>query len=141
MKQVAHETYLDDEVSQSSDRAFGLVMAAAFGVVSTLNAWRHGSVWPWTSALAVMLLLAAWLAPSWLGPPKRLWLRLGLLMHRVVNPVVMALLFYGALLPTALVVRMRGGDPLRLNRDPDADSYWIARVPPGPAPDTMKDQF
>jgi hypothetical protein len=67
-------------------------------------------------------------------------MRLGLLLHGIVNPVIMGLLFFGTILPTGLVMRLRGKDLLRLKRDPDANSYWIARTP-GPAPETMKDQF
>ena len=47
----------------------------------------------------------------------------------------------GTVLPTGLVMRAMGKDLLRLKRQPDAESYWIVRAPPGPAPDTMKDQF
>jgi hypothetical protein len=61
-------------------------------------------------------------------------------MHRIVNPVVMGLLFYGTILPTGLVMRLRGRDLLRLKRDPNAETYWIARAP-GPRPETMRDQF
>ncbi len=53
----------------------------------------------------------------------------------------MALLFYGTVLPTGLVARAMGKDLLRLERKPDAESYWIVREPPGPSPETMKDQF
>ncbi len=45
------------------------------------------------------------------------------------------MLFYGTILPTGLVMRAMGKDLLRLKRDPDADSYWIVRQPPGPAPE------
>lgn len=143
MKQLAHETYLDEDNQgfASSDRAFGFVMAAALGLVSVLSAWRGGWLWPWTLAVTVPLILAAWLVPSSLNRLKRLWLRLGLLLHKIVNPIVMGLLFYGSVLPTALVVRMRGSDLLRLKRDSSLRSYWIPRTPPGPAPETMKDQF
>ena len=65
---------------------------------------------------------------------------LGLLLHRIVNPIVMGLLFYGTILPTGLVMRLRGRDLLRLRRDPAAETYWITRTP-GPAPETMRDQF
>jgi hypothetical protein len=43
--------------------------------------------------------------------------------------------------PTALLFRILGKDPLRLSHDPEARSYWIERQPPGPAPDTMTNQF
>jgi hypothetical protein len=63
------------------------------------------------------------------------------LLHAVVNPIVMALVFYGAVLPTGLVMRAMGKDTLSLKIEPDRDSYWILRQTPGPAPETMKDQF
>jgi len=52
----------------------------------------------------------------------------------------MVLLFYGAILPTGLAMRLRGKDLLRLKREPSAESYWIARLP-GPRPETMREQF
>jgi hypothetical protein len=142
MEQSTHEVFTRDEkVVAGSDRSFGLVMAAALVIVTSLNAWHSGRLWPWTGGLAALFLAAAFIRPAVLHPLNLLWLKFGLLIHRVVNPVVMALLFYGTVLPTGLVMRMTGKDPLRLKRQPDADSYWIVRQPPGPSPETMRDQF
>jgi hypothetical protein len=142
MKQSTHEVFARDEkIVAGSDRSFGLVMAAAFAAVTLLNGWHAGRVWPWTGGVAALFLAAALLRPAVLHPLNLIWLKFGLLLHRVVNPVVMALLFYGTVLPTGLVMRMLGKDLLRLKREPGADSYWIVRQPPGPAPETMKDQF
>jgi hypothetical protein len=142
MKQSTHEVFARDEkIVAGSDRSFGFVMAAAFAAVTLLNAWHVGRVWPWTGGAAALFLAAALLRPAMLHPLNLIWLKFGLLLHRLVNPVIMALLFYGTVLPTGLVMRMLGKDLLRLKREPDADSYWIVRQPPGPAPETMKDQF
>jgi len=75
-----------------------------------------------------------------LAPLNKWWTKLGLLLYRVVSPIVLGLLFYVTLTPIALVMRLLGKDPLRLRRDPDAASYWIDRSPP-PAPESMKNQF
>ncbi len=61
------------------------------------------------------------------------------LIHIIVSPVVLGLLFYGVITPTGLVMRALGKDPLGLAYDREAESYWIKRQPP--APDTMRDQF
>ena len=141
-EQSTHEVFSREEkIVAGSDRSFGLVMAGALAVVSAVNVWHIGRVWPWTSGLAALFLAAALLAPARLHPLNLLWLKFGLLLHRVVNPVLMALIFYGTVLPTGMVARLMGKDLLRLRREPEADSYWIPRTPPGPAPETMKDQF
>jgi hypothetical protein len=141
VKQSTHESFTRDEpAALGSDRTFGLVMAAALALVSLVNGWHLGRLWPWTSLAAVAFAVAAVLRPSSLRALNRLWMKLGLLMHKVVNPVVMGLLFYGTILPTGLVMRLRGKDLLRLKREPKAETYWIAR-PPGPLPETMRDQF
>jgi hypothetical protein len=50
-------------------------------------------------------------------------------------------MFFGVITPIALGMRLLGKDPLRLRRDDTVSSYWIERTPPGPAPETFKDQF
>jgi hypothetical protein len=142
MSQSSHEVFSRDEkVVAGSDRSFGLVMAAVLLAVTSLNAWHSGRLWPWTGGLAGLLVAAALVRPAILHPLNLLWLKFGLLLHKVVNPIVMALIFYGTVLPTGLVMRMLGKDMLRLKRQPDEASYWIVRQPPGPSPETMKDQF
>jgi hypothetical protein len=142
MKQSTHEVFSRDEkIVAGSDRSFGIVMAAALAAVTALNVWHAGRMWRWTGGLAALLLAAALVRPEVLNPLNRLWLRFGLLLHHVVNPIVMALVFFGAVWPTGLVMRWMGRDLLRLKRDPDTASYWIVRQPPGPSPETMKDQF
>jgi hypothetical protein len=141
MNPSVHESFTREETTKpGSDRAFGLVMATALLVIGLVNGWHHGRVWPYELTAAAAFLLAALLSPWVLGPLNRIWMYLGLVLHRIVNPIMMGLLFYGTILPTGLAMRLRGKDLLRLQRDPKLASYWIARDP-GPAPETMKDQF
>jgi Saxitoxin biosynthesis operon protein SxtJ len=95
----------------------------------------------WALALGCALAVAAALFPVLLRPLNRAWFRLGLLLGRIINPVVLAVLFHGVLTPFGVVMRGLGKDPLRLRPDPGRSSYWIERNPPGPAPGTMANQF
>jgi hypothetical protein len=142
MEQHTHESFAREaEVKIGSERSFGFVMAAVFAVLGTVNWWHTGHVWPWFYGAAGAFAVAAGLWPSILKPLNGAWYRFGLLLHHVVNPVIMGLLFYGAVLPTGLIMRTMGKDFLRLKYEPAQDSYWIVRQPPGPKPETMKDQF
>lgn len=129
------------KVTAGSERSFGLVFACVFALIGVVP-WTLGhGLRSWALIVAAIFLAAAYLAPALLAPLNKLWFRFGLLLHNVVNPIVMALIFYGAVLPTGLMVRAMRKDLLRLKRDPQAQSYWIKREPPGPAPDSMTRQF
>jgi hypothetical protein len=62
-------------------------------------------------------------------------------MFKFVNPIVLGLIYGLAMVPIGLLMRATGRDPLSLKLDPQAASYWVVREPPGPAPDTMINQF
>ena len=118
----------DERVVGPSDRSFGLTFAAIFLVVALLPLWRGAPPRPWLLAVSAACAIIAVVQPRILAPANRAWLRLGLLMHRVVNPVVMAVLFYGVVTPFGRVMRLfRVTFVRRLRPDPDASTYWITR--------------
>ena len=91
--------------------------------------------------VAAAFLAAALFRPALLAPLNRLWSRFGLLLGRVTNPIIMGLVFFLLITPMALILRLRGNDPLRLRLALHAKSYWIERTPPGPTPASMTEQF
>ena len=139
---MGHESYSrDDKIDGSSNRTFGCVFAAFFGLVGLLPLITGRAPRLWALGVGGIFLLVALLFPSVLAPLNRLWTKLGLLLHRVVSPIALGIMFFLVITPMGLVMRALGKDPLRLRLRPDAESYWIDRCPPGPAPETMKDQF
>ena len=131
----------EDHATPGSDRAFAMVMAVVLALLGGMNWWHDGHLWPWLGGGAALFVAFGLYVPAALKPLNRLWFKFGLLLHRVVNPVVMGVVFYGAVVPTGLFMRAFGKDPLRLKTEPDRPSYWIERQPPGPESQTMKDQF
>lgn len=128
-------------VASSSDRTFGLVFAGVFAIVAVWPLLRHGEaprLWALAPALAFGGL--AVYAPERLAPLNRLWFKLGLALHVVVSPLIMGLLFYGAVTPMGYLLRLMGKDLLRLQQSGEP-SYWIVREPKGPAAGSMKNQF
>jgi len=95
----------------------------------------------WSLIVSALVALVTVAAPSLLTVPNRLWLRFGLLLHRIVSPVVLGIMFYLVVMPMGLLMRALGKDFLRLRRNDSAESYWIKRDPPGPEPASMSNQF
>jgi hypothetical protein len=139
---VTHEDFSrQEEVKPSSDRGFGLVIAAFFLLMGLWPLVHAEAVRWWALVLAAVFAFLALMWTAALGPLNRLWTKLGVFLYGVVSPLVLGLLFYATVTPIALLMRVVGKDPLRLRRDPDAASYWIERTPPGPPPKSMKNQF
>jgi hypothetical protein len=131
----------EEGVKQSSNRAFGVVFAVFFALVAVLPLIRHHAVRIWALPPAALFLLAALAAPKALTPLNRAWTALGTLLHAVVNPLVLGILFYFVFTPFGWVLRRMGKDFLRLRPVPGAHTYWIPRQPPGPSPESMSRQF
>jgi len=128
-------------IQNSSDRAFGLVFAAFFALVALGPLVRHHQPRLWALLPAAIFLLASLALPATLAPLNALWAKFGALLQKIVNPIVMGVLFFATITPIAFIMRRLKKDPLQLAWQADARTYWIARTPPGPAPQTMKDQF
>lgn len=137
-----HENLRREEtVEGSSDRSFGLTFAVILGVVGLLPLLRGNMPRLWALLPAAAFLAAALLMPTLLAPLNKVWLKFGLLLHSIITPVVMGLIFFVAVTPTGLIMRAMGKDPLRLKRDKATASYWIHRTPPGPPPGSIRNQF
>lgn len=139
---MAHENLARQQhVEGSSDRGFGLVFAGALAIIAAWPLLHASTPHWWAAALAAMFAVVAGAKPSLLGHLNRLWTQLGVLLGKLAAPVALSVLFYAVLAPLGLVMRLTGRDPLRLKLDAHADSYWIARRPPGPPSGSLTNQF
>ena len=124
-----------------SDRSFGLVFAGFFAVLSLWPLLRGRPPRLWALAVAAVFLLIAATVPALLHPLNRLWMRIGLLIGKVTNPIITGIMFYLVFTPAGYLMQLLGKDLLRLRTDPEAASYWIRREPPGPSPESVRHQF
>ena len=138
---AAHDVVRSDAETAGSERNFGLVFAAFFALVALLPALHGRPIRYWALVVCAAFLVAALAAPKTLKPLNLLWFRLGLILHKVVNPIVMALLFFGTITPMAWWLRRRGKSPIDTRLHAERASYWVARTPPGPAASSMSQQF
>lgn len=139
-----------DDVKMGSDRSFGLVFATVFTLIGL---WPTISIRPlprleldaarlWALVIALGFLAAALLFPAILKSLNWAWFKFGLAIGRVMNPIVMGILFFAVVTPMGLLMRALGKDLLRLKLDREAPSYWIRReTPSDPDDHSMKNQY
>ena len=122
-----------DTLNLPSDRKFGWTFAGIF----TLIALFH----PWLFVVAVLLAGVTLYRAHWLAPAKRAWMKFGELLHHVISPLTMGLIFFAVFTPVGIVMRLFGRDAMNRAWDPAAKSYWSERTPPGPADNSFRDMF
>ena len=128
--------------SLPSERTFGFVFTGIFLLIAAYL-WYHDAKPVTIQAflvLAVAFLAFTLFMPIALRPLNKAWYKLGLLMGRVVSPIVLGILFFILITPIAMVMRLAGRDPLKLRKQ-NVQSHWIDRAPPGPESTSFKDQF
>lgn len=139
---MAHENlHRDDQVDGSSERVFGLTFAGLFFLIACWPLLRGEPLRWWAIGVAAVFALIAMSYPALLTGPNQLWVKLGVLLGKVVSPIALGVLFFLVFTPLGIVMRLAGKDSLRLKIDPGAETYWIERKPPGPPPDSMTNQF
>ena len=128
------------DATPGSDRGFGFVMAAGCLLVALAPVRHRQPVRWWAIGLGVAFAVFALAWPRALRPLNAGWTRLGQVLNRVTSPILLALVFYVVVVPTGLLMRIAGRDPLRRTRDSKAASYWLPRTPAAPS-SSMKQQF
>ena len=125
----------------SSDRSFGLLFGAVCGLIAMFGVWegRRSALW-WSIAASIFCVVALLAAPL-LGPLNRAWRWLSLQLFRIINPIMMGVVFFAVLTPVAIMMRWAGRDPLRLRFEPEKPSYWLDRTSISGQQTSMTDQF
>src|SRR5687767_385851 len=129
-------------VTVGSDRSFGLVFTVFCTIVAMVQFLWGSSDAAWGWVIAAILFATFALAYSRaLRPLNILWFKFGMLLHRIVSPVILAVMFFAVFTPIGWMMRLTGKRPLHLRFDPAANSYWIHRAPPAPPPGSFDRQF
>ncbi len=124
-----------------TNQKFGWFFAAVFAAVAVYAYWKE-----WHTVTLVALIIAtsfiatSFFMPQILSPLNRLWYGLGLLLGKIVSPIVLGLIFFVLITPVSLVTRLFGRDELKMKKRA-VESYWTDRLPPGPPSDSFKNQY
>jgi hypothetical protein len=139
-----HEEFSREHaVEAASNKRFGLIVGAIAFVFGCLRGYLHGEI-GWFSAVlmvvGLVLIVAALVKPDALEPANRGWAKLGLLLHKITNPVFLGGMYVVAIVPTGLMMRAFGVDPMGLRR-PRQETFWIARKQGGSTAQSLEKPF
>jgi len=123
------------------ERSFGLIFSVIFMVIASYPWLFGGAIRQWALIVAACFAVPALLFPIVLRPLNVAWLHFGQFMHKIINPILMGLVFFIAVVPTGLILKVLGKDPMRRKLNPNCSSYWIEREQGTIPKDSFKNQF
>ncbi|WP_068081836.1 SxtJ family membrane protein [Polycladidibacter stylochi] len=125
-----------------SNRRFGLFFALVFTLAAfyliAAQALHYAAA---SLFIAFSFMLLALLRPGFLVHLNKAWMLLGLLIGKVISPLVMGVIFFLILTPMALVMRGFGRDALHLKADKSGATYWKPQEIDAQNPAFFKKQY
>ena len=127
----------NNDIKIGSNRSFGIVFFIVFLLIAIYPLLSGESVRLWSLAIATIFLILGIINSSLLSPLNKIWFKFGLLLGRLISPLVMSLIFFLVVTPIALLMKLLKKDLLNLKFNKD-NTYWIVKSGPK---SKMKNQF
>ena len=129
------------DIVVGSEKSFGLVFSGAFLILGLYPLIHGRGPILWCFGVSAAFLMATWKVPKVLRPLNIVWFKFGMLLARIVQPIVMAAIFFLVVTPVGLIMRLFGKDLLRQKISADTPTYWQDRGDKSNRMGSMKDQF
>ena len=125
------------DVKIGSNRSFGVVFFIIFLLISTYPLINNENIIIWSLVTSLIFLFLGIINSNILSPLNILWFRFGLLLGKIISPVVMGIIFFLVVTPIGFLMKLSKKDTLNLKFD-NSKSYWIEKKGPK---SKMKNQF
>lgn len=113
-------------------RSFGLITGGLtpvfFGLLLPWLFDRTFPTWPWI--VGAILVTWAVVLPMSLRPVYRVWMIIGLCLGWINTRIILSIMFYLIILPTGVIMRLFGNDPMARSITRDRKSYRVTSVVP-----------
>ena len=126
-----------DDIKISSNRSFGIVFFIVFLLIALYPLTYNEEIRVWSVIISLIFLVLGLLNSKILTPLNKLWFKFGILLGKVVSPLIMGIIFFFVVTPIGLIMRLLGKDVLNLKYNKNK-SYWIEKNGPK---SKMKNQF
>jgi len=126
-----------DNIKIGSNRSFGIVFFILFLLIALYPMINSEGIRMWSVILSLIFLVLGLLDSKILNPLNKIWFKFGILLGRVISPLIMGVIFFFVVTPIGLIMRILGKDVLNLKYNSNK-TYWIEKTGPK---SKMKNQF
>jgi hypothetical protein len=126
-----------DDLKISSNRSFGIVFFIVFILIAFYPLINQEEIRIWSVLISLLFLILGIINSKILTPLNKVWFKFGILLGKIISPIVMGLIFFLVVTPIAFLMRMLNKDLLNFKFSKN-NSYWIEKTDPK---SSMKNQF
>ena len=127
----------NQNIKLPSNRSFGLLFFIVFLVISIWPLSYNGEIRIISLIISIIFLILGLINSNILKPLNFIWMKFGMLLGRIISPVILGIIFFFVVTPTGLIMRLLGKDLLNFKYN-NHKSYWIEKDGPK---SKMKNQF
>ena len=126
-----------NDVKIGSNKSFGIVFFIVFLLISLYPLTNHENIRIWSLIISLIFLILGLLNSKILNPFNKLWFKFGMILGRIISPIIMSIIFFLVVTPIALIMKLLKKDILNLKFN-KTNTYWIEKSGPK---SKMKNQF
>ncbi len=104
---------------------FGILFFILFLIIGLYPLKNGLNIRLWSLGLSFVFLIITFIRPNLFTPLNKLWIQFGILLGKVISPIVMGLVFFFVVTPIGILVRLFKKDVMGLKKK--ETSYWINR--------------
>ena len=123
--------------NETTNKSFGIVFFIFFLIISIYPLINHVEIRKWSLVLSVIFLALGLINSKILNPLNNMWFKFGILLGKIISPLVMGVIFFFIVTPISIIMKILGKDILSLKKN-NKKSYWIEK---SPIKSEMKNQF
>jgi len=127
----------NNKIKIGSNKSFGIVFFTVFLIIAIWPLLNGYEIRYWSLIISIVFLLLGILNSKFLTPLNKIWFKIGILLGNVISPIVMSIIFFLVVTPTAFIMKILGKDLLNLKKN-TKNSYWIKKQNQN---SRMKNQF
>jgi hypothetical protein len=120
-----------------TNKSFGIVFFIFFLIVSIFPLFNDERIRIWSLIIAIIFLILGLLNSKILTPLNKIWFRFGILLGKIISPIVMGIIFFFMVTPISLIMKFFGKDILNIKKN-KKKTYWIKKTE---LKSKMKNQF
>ncbi len=117
---------MSENIKISSNRSFGIVFFVVFLLIAIYPILNQSEIRIWSLVISLVFLVLGIINSKVLTPLNKIWFKFGLLLGKIVSPLIMGIIFFIVVTPIGLIMRMLRKDLLRLKFNND-QTYWIKK--------------